>query len=171
LSNSTICLAQEIAYLYGLNDFWDLEDLDPKPKFVLLLGALDCVAAPSAIRLASIYIADTAKKRIPKKALSNTFYYPVIKKTAKALDIPTTKEKFANGVHYTVRIVGIVCSAGMTFFKTNQLGHKLVEILDEAAFNYTDEKIEADIEVLERINKEEQFGNNPSIDEKAEDDA
>ena len=59
-----------------------------------------------------------------------------------------TKTTFAKGVSKVVPLIGGVVSGGITFATMPPMGNKLVEAFEILCFNYTDEKLEQDIETM-----------------------
>ena len=152
-------MAQEVMYLYGEKDLWsdgtpDVEAV--RNQLLLYCGVMFGVSASaSAVRLMSAAIAKQAMKKIPQKALTKTFYYPLVKGIAKAFGAKMTKEVFAKGVSKAIPIVGGVLSGGITLISMRPMGMRLVNTFDKSNFNYTDPEIEKDLEIVENITDEQ----------------
>lgn len=141
-------LAQELAYLYGEEDLWrdDILDSDKVTnQLILYCGVmLGATGAAQTVRVLSSSLARQALKKIPQKALTKTFYYPIVKSIAKAFGAKMTKEVFAKGVSKAVPIIGGVVSGGITLVTMKPMGMRLAGTLDEAHFNYSQTDFEAD---------------------------
>lgn len=142
-------LSQELAYLYGYEDFWNGNELDNDKvisELTLFLGVMFGVGgSASAVRVISSTLSKKAIKQIPKKALTKTFYYPIIKKTAAIIGIKVTKDSFAKGVSKVIPILGGVVSGGMTYVSIKPMGKRLSNVLSESIDNYTDEDFKRDL--------------------------
>jgi len=145
-------LAQELSYLYGAQDLWSegqVDDEKVKSQLILYCGVMFGVSgAVSGVRVLTTQISKTALKKIPQKALTKTFWYPIIKKIAKAVGVSITKKTVAKGVSKVVPIIGGVISGGINFASMMPMANRLNNALDKATFNYSDEEFEQDIEVL-----------------------
>lgn len=141
-------LAQEIAYLYGEEDLWCSGALDSEKvtnQLILYCGVMFGVSGASqTIRVLSSKLAQNALKKLPQKALTKTFYYPIIKSIVKTFGGNMTKEVFAKGVSKTVPIVGGFISGGITLATMRPMGMRLVNTLEEAHFTYSQADFEAD---------------------------
>ena len=155
----TIRLAQELAYIYGEEDLFDGSEIDDsrvRQTLIVYIGVMFGVqGASEAVRLISVQLSKTALKKLPQKALTKTFYYPIIKKICAILSIKVTKKSFAQFVSKAIPIVGGVISGGMTFFSLRPMGQKLQECLSEAKFDYNENSIKEDIETIEKLSENE----------------
>ena len=154
-----IRLAQELAYIYGEEDLFDGTEIDDSRVRHTLIGYIGVMfgvqGASELVRVISTQLSKTALRRLPKKALTKTFYYPIIKNICKALSIRMNKGIFAKGVSKAIPIVGGVVSGGMTFFSLRPMGIKLQECLSEAKFDYDENLIKKDIETIEKFSENE----------------
>ncbi len=145
-------LAQEISYLYGAEDLWNDNSINLDAvmnRFVLYFGVmLGAGGAAATMRVAFAALGKQVLKKLPQKALMKTFYYPIIKSIAKFFGKQMTKTTFAKGVSKVVPLIGGVVSGGITFATMPPMGNKLVEAFEILCFNYTDEKLEQDIETM-----------------------
>lgn len=156
-------MAQELAYLYGEGDLWNGATIDNERvtnQLVLYCGVMLGVSgATQAVRVLSSKLAQQALKKLPQKALTKTFYYPIVKSIAKFFGAKMTKDVFAKGVSKAVPIIGGVVSGGMTFATMRPMGVRLAEALDDAHFDYSQEEFEADwsdiVEENEKVEAEE----------------
>ena len=158
-------LAQELAYIYGEGDLWsgDMPDTEKVTnQLILYCGVmLGASGAAQTIRVLSSSLAKQALKKLPQKALTKTFYYPIVKSIAKAFSAKMTKEVFAKGVSKAIPVIGGVVSGGITFATLMPMGTRLTDVLEEAHFSYTQDYFEADwseiVEVYEKEKGEEEI--------------
>ena len=145
-------LAQELSYLYGAQDLWDDEKIDDdkvKNQLILYCGVMFGVSgAVSGVRVLSTQLSKTALKKIPQKALTKTFWYPILKKIANFIGISLTKKTFAQGISKAVPVIGGFISGGINFASMMPMANKLNDTLDKATFNYSDEEFNKDIEII-----------------------
>lgn len=145
-------LAQELSYLYGAQDLWtngNLDDDKIKSQLILYCGVMFGVSgAFSGVRVLSTQLSKTALKKIPQKALTKTFWYPILKKTTNLVGVSLTKKTFAQGVSKVVPVVGGVISGGINFASMIPMANRLNDTLDKAIFNYSDEEFNKDIEFI-----------------------
>jgi hypothetical protein len=94
-------------------------------------------------------------KKLPQKALTKTFYYPIVKGICKFFGVSMTKGLFAKGVSKAVPILGGVVSGGITFATLRPMGNRLADTLDDAHFSYTEEGFHEDWEDIVEISEEE----------------
>lgn len=146
-------LAQELAYLYGQDDiFEDCDDETVTDKLVLYCGTMFGVSyAACGVRIAASAMAKQVAKKLPQKALTKTFYYPVIKSVLKAFGVKITKTTFSKGVAKAIPIVGGIVSGGLTFATMRPMGVRLADTLERAIFDYDDSALKEDISVVESL--------------------
>lgn len=153
-------VAQEIAYLYGESDLWSEGSVDSDKvmnQLILYCGVMFGVnGAAHTIRIISSQMAKQALKKLPQQALTKTFYYPIIKSIAKALGLKMTKDVFAKGVSKAIPIIGGVISGGITLATMFPMGNRLIDALDEAHFDYTEEEFKEDWEVIQDVVEKEE---------------
>lgn len=152
-------MGQELAYLYGEADLWNGEFLDNDKvtnQLILYCGVmLGASGAAQAVRVMSSALAKQILKKLPQKALTKSFYYPVVKGICKFFGVSMTKNLFAKGVSKAVPILGGVVSGGITFATLRPMGQRLADTLDEAHFLYTEEEFHEDWEDIVEISEEE----------------
>ncbi len=152
-------LAQELSYLYGAQDLWtngEIDDDKVKSQLILYCGVMFGVSgAVSGVRVLSTQLSKTALKKIPQKALTKTFWYPILKKTTNLVGVSLTKKTFAQGVSKVVPVVGGVISGGINFASMMPMANKLNDTLDKAIFNYSDEEFNKDIEIINNSDDDE----------------
>jgi hypothetical protein len=168
-----IRIAQQLAYIYGWDEiFTETSDLDEgtESQLVLFIGVMSGVDA--AKRALTKLFGETAKKTVAKrvaaKALTKTWYYPIVKKIAALLGQRMTKDVFAKGVSKTIPLLGGALSGGLTLATFKPMSHKLQKHLSEMAYmtpeefaKYNDannisidEDIVIDAELEEEVNEE-----------------
>lgn len=145
-------LAQELSYLYGADDLWEngkIDDDKVKNQLILYCGVMFGVSgAVSGVRVLSTQIAKTALKKIPQKALTKTFWYPIIKKICSFVGYTLTKKTLALGVSKAIPVIGGVISGTINFASMMPMARKLNDTLDNATFDYSEEEFNRDIELL-----------------------
>lgn len=118
--------------------------------------------AVSGVRVLSTQIAKTTLKKLPQKALTKTFWYPIIKQIGKAIGVKVTKTTVAQGISKAVPIVGGVISGSLNYVSMMPMANRLNAALDKACFNYSEEEMAADIEMVESIDAEASENAQPS---------
>ena len=113
-------IMQKLAYLYGWREFLaDLDDVDDETiaQMGLFFGVMLGVAgaAESLSDFARVIVAPAIEKRIARKALMKTTWYPVVKKSLKVIGVSVTKQSMAKTMSKIVPLIGGVISGGMTF--------------------------------------------------------
>lgn len=145
-------LAQELSYLYGADDLWkngQVDDEKVKNQLILYCGVMFGVSgAVSGVRVLSTQVAKTALKKIPQKALTKTFWYPMIKKICSFVGYTLTKKTLASGVSKAIPVIGGVISGTINFASMMPMAKKLNVTLDKAIFDYSEEEFDKDIESL-----------------------
>lgn len=151
-------LAQELSYLYGASDLWDADQIDDervRNQLILYCGVMFGVSgAVSGVRVLSTQIAKTTLKKLPQKALTKTFWYPIVKQIGKAIGVKVTKTTVAQGISKAVPIVGGVISGSLNYVSMMPMANRLNAALNKACFNYSEEEMAADIETIESIGEE-----------------
>ncbi|TCI37643.1 bacteriochlorophyll 4-vinyl reductase [Exiguobacterium sp. SH4S7] len=137
-------LAQETGYLYGYDDFWENGELDVdrvNGDLVLFLGVMFGVGGATAtIKALSAQLSKQALKQLPKKALTKTVYFPIIKKMSAMIGFKMTKDTFAKGVSKMIPLAGGVISGGLTFSSMTKMGNRLLHALEDSV-NMTEEEL------------------------------
>ena len=154
-------LAQELIYLYGEEDIWCDGVVDPDKvtnQLILYCGVmLGATGAAQTVRLMSSALAKQALKKIPKIALTKTFYYPIVKSILKFFGVSVTKQTFAKGVSKVIPFVGGFISGGLTLASMLPMGNRLLNTLDVAHFDYNEEDIKKDIDDFIKVQEEIQL--------------
>lgn len=151
----TLRLAQELTYIYGAQDMWKDGQVDEelvRSQLILYCGVMFGVSgAVSGVRLLSTQLAKTALKKLPQKALTKTFWYPIVKQIGKFIGLNITKKSLANGVSKVIPVVGGVISGTMTFASMRPMADRLLNTLEHANFHYTNDEFNNDIEIIDSI--------------------
>lgn len=127
-------IMQKLAYLYGWKEFlMDLDDVDDETiaQMGLFFGVMLGVAgaAESLRDFARVIVAPAIEKRIARKALMKTTWYPVVKKSLKFIGVSVTKQSMAKTVSKIVPLIGGVISGGMTFVSLQTQANRLKQHL------------------------------------------
>ena len=148
-------LAQELSYLYGASDLWvdgKVDDERVKSQLIIYCGVMFGVSgAVSGVRVLSTQIAKATLKKLPQKALTKTFWYPIVKQIGKAIGIKVTKTTVAKGVSKAVPVIGGVISGSLNFASMMPMAKRLYIALDKATFDYSDDELEADLDIMQRL--------------------
>lgn len=175
----TLSLAQEIAYLYGEGDLWSGDTPDSEKvtnQLILYCGVmLGSSGAAQTVKILSSSLAKQALKKLPQKALTKTFYYPIVKSIAKAFGAKMTKGIFAKGVSKAVPLIGGVVSGGITFATLPPMGTRLTDALDKAHFSYSYTDFESDWKDISEVCEHDteytsQSSNDPNAEAVTEED-
>lgn len=152
-------LAQEISYMYGAQDLWidgKIDDERVRSQLIMYCGVMFGVSgAVSGVRVLSTQIAKTALKRLPQKALTKTFWYPIVKQFGKVISVKVTKSTVAKGVSKAIPVIGGIISGGLNFASMLPMAKRLYNALDKATFDYSKEDFENDLEIMDKIAKNE----------------
>ena len=151
-------LAQELSYLYGAQDLWqdgEVDDERVRNQLILYAGVMFGISGASAgVRMLSSQLAKTTLKKLPQKALTKTFWYPLVKQIGKAIGLKVTKTTVAQSISKAVPVVGGVISGGLNFASMMPMANRLQNTLDKSCFEYTQEEFDADIVEVESIQEE-----------------
>ena len=121
----TIRAIQEIAYLYGFDEFdFDEEELDSyaMDQMLIFLGAMYGISGVNdSIKVIADAAAQKTSKALANEALTKTAIYPVVKKVAKELRSKIAKRIYVKSASKIVPVVGGAVSGGLTYttFKPN----------------------------------------------------
>ena len=128
-------LAQELSYLYGAQDLWkdgEIDDDKVRSQLIMYCGVMFGVSgAVSGVRVLSAQIAKTTMRKLPQKALTKTFWYPIVKQIGKAIGIRVTKTTVAKGVSKAIPIVGGVISGSLNFASMMPMAKRLYAAFDK----------------------------------------
>lgn len=152
-------LAQEISYMYGAHDLWvdgKIDDERVRSQLIMYCGVMFGVSgAVSGVRVLSTQIAKTTLKKLPQKALTKTFWYPIVKQFGKVISVKVTKSTVAKGVSKAIPVIGGVISGGLNFASMLPMAKRLYNALDKATFDYSAEDFENDLKIMDKIAKNE----------------
>jgi hypothetical protein len=149
-----IRIAQELAYIYGWDEiFTESSELDAgtESQLILFIGVMSGVGAASNVvtKLFGETAMRAVAKKVAAKALTKTWYYPIVKKIATMLGQKMVKATFAKGISKAVPIIGGVVSGGLTLATFKPMAHRLKKHLSTMAHMSPEEfaKYEATIVV------------------------
>lgn len=152
-------LAQELSYMYGAQDLWvdgKIDDERVRSQLIMYCGVMFGVSgAVSGVRVLSTQIAKTTLKKLPQKALTKTFWYTIVKQFGKVIGVKVTKSTVAKGVSKAIPVIGGVISGGLNFASMLPMAKRLYNALDKATFDYSEEDFENDLEIMDKIAKNE----------------
>ena len=86
-----------------------------------------------------------ALKRLPQKALTKTFLFPILKKILAVFGAKLTKATFAKGVSKAIPVLGGVVSGGINYASMKPMAMRLKDELSKN-IGYTQEDAEKDLE-------------------------
>ena len=121
----TVRAIQEIAYLYGFDEFdFDEEELDSyaMDQILIFLGAMyDVQGVDDSIKVIAEAAANKTSKALANEALTKTAIYPVVKRVAKELRSKIAKRIYVKSASKIVPVIGGAVSGGLTYatFKPN----------------------------------------------------
>lgn len=148
-------LAQELSYLYGADDLWENGTVNEdkiQSQLILYCGVMFGVSgAVSGVRVLSTQIAKTTLKKLPQKALTKTFWYPIVKSIGKAVGIKVTKNTVAKGVSKVIPIIGGVISGTLNFASMIPMANRFLEVLDKASFDYSTKEMNKILSILKTL--------------------
>ena len=133
-----IRIAQELAYIYGWTEIFTESsklDAETESQLILFIGVMSGVG--TANKVVTKLFGETAMravtKKIATKALTKTWYYPIVKKIAAMLGQKMVKATFAKGVSKAVPILGGAVSGGITLVTFKPMAHRLKSHLSTLA--------------------------------------
>ena len=114
-----IRVVQELAYLYGFEEFEfheDNVDSETMNLVLIFLGTMFGVQGASSVlgKLANS-IAKQISKNLARQALTKGTIYPIVKQVAKTVGIRMTKQIFADSLASAVPVIGSLASGGLTY--------------------------------------------------------
>ena len=133
-----IRISQELAYIYGWKEiFTESETLDDETnsQIILFIGVMSGVEAAEKVvgKLFGEVAMNAVAKKVAAKALTKTWFYPIVKKIAGMLGQKMTKAVFAKGVSQAVPVVGAVISGGFTLASFKPMAVRLKKHLSKLA--------------------------------------
>ena len=132
-----LVVSQKLAYSYGYPQFDGDADDELIYNLTLFIGVMYGVngANKAVIEISKRIAAETVNK-LPKKALTKTVYYPLVKKIAKWIGVRLTKKTFAKNISKVIPILGGIVSGGVTYVTFYPMSNKLKRSLEEGFENY-----------------------------------
>ena len=154
---AAVRMIQQIAYLYGENDFWTHTDTD-LDKTVSRLHLYYSVMtgsgkAEKALKLLSSSVTSKSFNKLTESFIEKTVYQPIVKPTAKALGVKMPKMKFNRIVSKAMPIVKNAVADGINLTSLLPMANRLIKTLDEAQFAYSAADFEADWYEIEKENE------------------
>lgn len=145
--------AQELAYIYGWDEmFAESSELDARTEsqLVLFIGVMSGVGAANKVvgKLFGEVAMKSVAKKVAAKALTKTWYYPIVKKIAALLGKNMVKATFAKGVSKVVPIIGGAISGGLTLATFKPMAHKLKKHLSTMAHMSPEEFVEYEAAIV-----------------------
>ena len=130
--------AQELAYIYGWDEiFAESSELDAgtESQLILFIGVMSGVGAANTVvtKLFGETAMRAVAKKVAAKALTKTWYYPLVKKIAAMLGQRMVKATFAKGVSKAVPLLGGAISGGLTLATFKPMAHRLQKHLSTMA--------------------------------------
>ncbi len=148
-----IRISQELAYIYGWDEiFTESSELDAgtESQLILFIGVMSGVGA--ANKAVATLFGETAMRAVAKKvaakALTKTWYYPIVKKIAAMLGQKMVKTTFAKGVSKAVPVIGGAISGGITLATFKPMAHRLKKHLSTMAHMSPEEFAEYEAAIL-----------------------
>ena len=129
-----MCLVQKLSYLYGHEDFTEngkISDYTRNQLTVMLGVAFGVQAAQQALTKLVQQLSLETAKRLPRVALTKTFYYPIIKQVAKWLGTNLTKNTFGRGVAKAIPILGGVINGSIAYASFKEVATRFHEAMME----------------------------------------
>lgn len=140
--------AQEIAYLYGERDLWKKGSVDSADvRNQLMLYCAVMLGATGAAKTAKVFASSLAKEA-QKKMLTKIFYYPLVKAVAKMAGKNITIKSISDGVSQSIPAAGEFFSNEITLAALFPMGKRLIDALDKAHFDYSEEEFQSDIKEI-----------------------
>ena len=145
---------QKLAYLYSFPEFDLNEDNlteDTLNQLLVFLGVMWGVQGANAgLKMVAETLARKLANDLPKKALTKTALYPIVKKIAGVIGVNMTKQTFAKGASKVVPVISGVISGGLSYstFKPSakrlQKSLSLLPICDPNSEIYKNVKTDTD---------------------------
>ena len=161
-----LVMAQKLCYIYGWPDLADESgQIGEGARNVLTLFVavmLGSQAANKAIGEVTKRFAGQVVRRLPQKALTKGFIYPIVKQIAKWLEVQMTKEVFAKGVAKAIPVLGAVTSGGLTYFTFKPMAKKLRDELRSEMHLHT--SIDDNFYIDSEVDEQEQAVQNENLE-------
>lgn len=148
-----IRVSQELAYIYGWDEIFTESsnlDEDTESQLILFIGVMSGVGA--ANKAVAKLFGETAMRAVAKKvaakALTKTWYFPIVKKIAAMLGQKMVKATFAKGVSKVVPVLGGAISGGLTLATFKPMAHRLKKHLSTLAHMSPEEYAKYDAAIV-----------------------
>lgn len=158
-----MCLVQKLSYLYGHEDFTEngkISDYTRNQLTVMLGVAFGVQAAQQALTKLVQQLSIETAKRLPRMALTKTFYYPIIKQVAKWLGTNLTKNTFGRGAAKAIPVLGGVINGSIAYasfkevakrFHKAMMEHPVMQASDAHAHDSHEDHSDEYVEVVEEV--------------------
>lgn len=128
-----IHLAQQLCYLFGKDELFSENNKlteNGQEALIIYLGImLGVSSANSGLMFVSRRFGGTAEKKIAKTAVTQTAWYPILKKVGNAIGIKITKQSTGKFLTKAIPVLGGIVSGGLTFISFKPMGMKLEKTL------------------------------------------
>lgn len=153
----SVRIAQELSYLYGAEDLWEDGELDEemiKNRLILYLGAMYAVqSARAGVRLLCA-MNDKSEFVLPDSNRMLRLWMPLMRQIAVITELKAARAMLTRGISKAVPIAGGIISGGLNYASMLPMAKRLLEDLDRATFDYSQEELDKDIISLEKIGDE-----------------
>ena len=153
-------MAQQIAYLYGEDELFEsngesgLSD-EAKIRVMAYLGGMFGAAGAAAL------VANTSQKvgaqigkKVAGKALTKTFWYPILKKTGTMLGAEVTKKTVEKTITKAVPVLGGAVSGGIAWASFRPMGNRLIDVFERQLNGEFDDIDELSTEFADKLESE-----------------
>lgn len=153
-------MAQQIAYLYGEDELFEsngasgLSD-EAKIRVMAYLGGMFGAAGAAAL------VANTSQKvgaqigkKVAGKALTKTFWYPILKKTGTMLGAEVTKKTVEKTITKAVPVLGGAVSGGIAWASFRPMGNRLIDVFERQLNGEFDDIDELSPEFVDKLEGE-----------------
>ena len=124
-----LVIAQKLCYIYGWPDLQDENgEIGEGARSILTIFVgvmLGAQAANKAVGEIAKRFAGQVARRLPQKALTKGFIYPIVKQIAKWIGVKMTKDIFAKSVSKAVPIIGGGVSGVITYATFKPMAKRL----------------------------------------------
>ncbi len=140
----SIRTAQEIAYLYGQENFWQgtVGFKNPESRYKLLSYVAVMFAVTGADQLVRI-MSEPFGLMLGTKIAEGTMQH-IMERVAGVFGLKLTAQGTSKTVSKVVPVLGGVISGGMTFWGMQKTGMRLIKDLDQAYYHYLEADMEQD---------------------------
>jgi len=129
-------MAQQISYLYGEDELFESKgapDLSDEAKIRVMAylgGMFGAAGAAALIANTSQKVGAQIGKKVAAKALTKTFWYPVLKKTGTMLGAEVTKKTVEKTITKAVPVLGGAVSGGIAWVSFRPMGTRLIDVFE-----------------------------------------